>query len=284
MDEPPRCANTLTALTTTQSDREIAAMADRECAWCGEAFQATRPNKRYCCASCGKKANRRLYYLRHGNRERGPFECAFCGSEYTTTRSLGEGEKYCSRECAYEHKRATPWSPVKFQQCTECERKFAAKRERAHCSDECRKECSRRRAREKYAAGQDRQEMQCHECGGAYIPSHGGQTVFCSTKCAKRNQGRRRRSKERARLRCLKAEVVDPYAVFARDGWKCQMCGKPTPRERRGTRYSNAPEMDHRTPLSVGGEHSYANTQCACRACNREKSNRSSVGQLPLIA
>jgi 5-methylcytosine-specific restriction endonuclease McrA len=71
--------------------------------------------------------------------------------------------------------------------------------------------------------------------------------------------------------------------VFERDGWKCQICGKQTPRARRGYRYSNAPELDHRIPISKGGPHTYGNTQCACRACNLEKSNRSNVGQLPLL-
>jgi 5-methylcytosine-specific restriction endonuclease McrA len=34
--------------------------------------------------------------------------------------------------------------------------------------------------------------------------------------------------------------------------------------------------------LSVGGEHSYLNTQCACRQCNQEKGNRGG-GQLRLF-
>ena len=54
--------------------------------------------------------------------------------------------------------------------------------------------------------------------------------------------------------------------------------------KRRGTRYSNAPELDHRVPISKGGTHLYTNVQCACRDCNGKKSNRSTVGQLPMFA
>ena len=66
-------------------------------------------------------------------------------------------------------------------------------------------------------------------------------------------------------------ETVDPLGVFERDGWRCQLCGARTPKERRGTYHDRAPELDHILPLSKGGEHSYANTQCACRRCNHGK-------------
>lgn len=74
-------------------------------------------------------------------------------------------------------------------------------------------------------------------------------------------------------------EYVNPFKVFERDGWRCQICGKPTPRSRRGTLHPNAPELDHIVPISKGGPHAYANTQCACRACNIEKGDRFALGQ-----
>ena len=36
--------------------------------------------------------------------------------------------------------------------------------------------------------------------------------------------------------------------------------------------------------VSQGGDHSYANTQCACRRCNHAEGNASEAGQLPLLA
>ena len=34
-----------------------------------------------------------------------------------------------------------------------------------------------------------------------------------------------------------------------------------------------SPELDHIHPVSKGGAHSYANTQCLCRQCNAGKSD-----------
>jgi 5-methylcytosine-specific restriction endonuclease McrA len=48
-------------------------------------------------------------------------------------------------------------------------------------------------------------------------------------------------------------------AVFARDGWACQYCGKA------------AENLDHVTPRSRGGEHVWENVVAACRRCNAKK-------------
>lgn len=63
-------------------------------------------------------------------------------------------------------------------------------------------------------------------------------------------------------------------AVLEADGWVCQICGIPTPREKRGTQEPDAPTIDHIVPLSAGGAHSYANVQCACLRCNTRKGAR----------
>ena len=48
-------------------------------------------------------------------------------------------------------------------------------------------------------------------------------------------------------------------AVFARDGWSCQYCGKA------------AENLDHVIPRSRGGEHIWENVVAACRRCNAKK-------------
>jgi hypothetical protein len=73
-----------------------------------------------------------------------------------------------------------------------------------------------------------------------------------------------------------------PLAVLERDGYRCQICGKDTPRHLRGKQIHNAPELDHILPLSRGGTHTWDNVQCACRACNREKHSKP-FGQLQLF-
>ncbi len=51
-------------------------------------------------------------------------------------------------------------------------------------------------------------------------------------------------------------------AVFARDGHRCQYCGRP------------AENIDHVVPRSRGGEHVWENVVAACRACNSKKEDR----------
>lgn len=51
-------------------------------------------------------------------------------------------------------------------------------------------------------------------------------------------------------------------AVFARDEWTCQYCGRA------------AENVDHVVPRSRGGEHIWENVVAACRRCNARKENR----------
>ena len=52
-------------------------------------------------------------------------------------------------------------------------------------------------------------------------------------------------------------------AVFARDEWICQYCGRP------------AENVDHVIPRSRGGMHTWENVVASCRVCNAKKENRS---------
>ena len=51
-------------------------------------------------------------------------------------------------------------------------------------------------------------------------------------------------------------------AVFARDGWACQYCGRA------------AENLDHVLPRSRGGLHVWENVVAACRRCNAKKMDR----------
>ena len=50
--------------------------------------------------------------------------------------------------------------------------------------------------------------------------------------------------------------------VFARDGGRCQYCGRP------------AENLDHVVPRSRGGAHAWENVVASCRACNARKEDR----------
>lgn len=52
-------------------------------------------------------------------------------------------------------------------------------------------------------------------------------------------------------------------AVFVRDGYRCQYCGRP------------AENVDHVIPRSKGGSHTWDNVVAACKPCNSRKENRS---------
>ena len=82
------------------------------------------------------------------------------------------------------------------------------------------------------------------------------------------------------RLRVPRVIVLDAYSgvprhevrfsrrnVFVRDGHRCQYCGQ--------TRNSRDLNLDHVTPISLGGDSTWENVVCCCIACNRRKGNRS---------
>jgi 5-methylcytosine-specific restriction endonuclease McrA len=205
----------------------------------------------------------------------------------------GRQPMYCRQACkqkAYEARH--PSRPKKIKQptlcayfakhCTGCGAAGGARRDWSRCH-----ECIRRdglaaarlshrlmcEAKHK-AAGL---VAKCGECSCSFCPTYGySHATLCQVCAAERLKASNRASKaaRKARERRALVDRVDPFVVFERDGWACRMCGTHTPREKRGTYEPDAPELDHIKPLSKGGEHSYANTQCCCRRCNGIKSDR----------
>ena len=55
---------------------------------------------------------------------------------------------------------------------------------------------------------------------------------------------------------------VTRRAVFGRDGYTCQYCGR------------QAESIDHVLPRSRGGEHTWENVVACCRTCNMRKGDR----------
>lgn len=218
--------------------------------------------------------------------------CQHCGKEYVNKRRhKNEGNKYCSRACSFAAlalaKTKLPSSIVHWKECNQCGKTFLARRKnKLRCSPECDAKVANEYASNAYkewylAEVEKREHISCVECGTKFTPTNGSKA--CSVKCATRYQRRKSRHKLRARKKAVEYENVNPYLVFYRDGWRCQICGKATPMNRRGSCMTNAPELDHRIPLSKGGTHTYSNVQCACRKCNQDKGNRSERGQYPLL-
>lgn len=72
--------------------------------------------------------------------------------------------------------------------------------------------------------------------------------------------------KKRAERFGVPYEPVNRVTVFERDGWVCGICGDPVDHDDAS--------LDHVTPMSLGGAHSYANTQCSHLSCNIRKGAR----------
>ncbi|NLK40824.1 MAG: HNH endonuclease [Planctomycetes bacterium] len=54
--------------------------------------------------------------------------------------------------------------------------------------------------------------------------------------------------------------------IFARDGSRCQYCGKKFP--------TSELSLDHVVPRTLGGKSTWTNIVCACTACNVKKGGR----------
>ncbi|MBW9074942.1 HNH endonuclease [Agrobacterium deltaense] len=116
----------------------------------------------------------------------------------------------------------------------------------------------------------------CKQCGETFTPERN--KTIKSQSCVADNHASTRRAKkqqERAQAKGLpgaRYDCFDPYEIFERDGWECQLCGKETPKALRGLNLLDSPELDHIVCLHAGGDHTKENTQCLCRRCNVAKS------------
>lgn len=255
------------------------------CQGCGGQF--TGRKRKYCTKQCRsrlydyKKSRKQGRTLRSEITAKAAcnqtHQCLWCGKAFQPKRA--GRTKYCSRGCWFEFSSAksnliaglSASHKVHRVKCGWCGCRFDAQVGSKYCSEEC---------RSKFVPV----DFSCAECGNQVQTSYRDQRKkFCSDVCSGRNHRRIRRKMERARLREVQVERVDPIKVFDRDGWRCQICGTKTQKAKRGKVHPRAPELDHIVPLSVGGEHSYRNTQCACRECNSKKGN-AVYGQIPMFA
>jgi hypothetical protein len=273
-------------------------MAEKNCICtdCGAGFISRRSPKR--CKPCAAKrinANARARsYAKEGRVPRsaylaeirkdatGNFTCVQCGKDSYrklsgTNKANGHANKYCSMSCRKKH--LVELSPPKFSpvfrgECKVCEKVWWQKHKSVArcCSEQC--EIIDR-------STIDWSSLACKCCGDKLSPKV--KTYQAPKYCgvcgpiimedALKAHRRASRAARRALLKAATVERFDPLVVLARDNWTCQLCGVPTPKAKRGTYADDAPELDHMVPLSRGGEHSTANTQCLCRKCNAEKSD-----------
>lgn len=240
------------------------------CHCCGNIFLADRKTREYCSRSCASKKKMGSVKI-----------CKMCGIEFIErTRGTHDANIFCSRKCSYEYIKvnANPkpkTCPVYFRYCMICGNIFTSKRpHRNICSlDKCNKKNTSNRSYENSKSKKIEVERTCKECGKVFIPEYGNKRrLFCSQTCLEKHAKRIWKTTRRARKKNVTYETFDPLKILERDKWKCKLCGIKTPKSKRGTVHSNAPEVDHIIPLALGGSHAPGNVQCLCRACNQKKS------------
>lgn len=218
--------------------------------------------------------------------------CKKCGKIWIKPVTKGRIPKYCSSKCRPRYPLSGKVYPPKWvvKICLYCGVEYRT--QNGHVQKFCSLECAAKNTAD--VKKDNRPAHQCRKCGKHfYRPKRNTDSyVYCSRKCAGNGRvGIRKEAirvktgsaRKRAKAHGVEYEEIDILSVFERDMWRCQICGKKTPKENRGTKYSNAPEIDHRTPISKGGNHKYDNVQCACRSCNLKKSNKNNFGQLPMF-
>ncbi len=246
-----------------------------KCLSCKAEFVREAPSQIHCSAKCRRalalnkrKSKRRLW-------AKSDIACVACGSPFMPRQA---NAMYCSRRCmqrCWQKRHYSKVSPkMPWARLIKTLRRILARR-----VAQDRSEANARRLQAKLLA----RALGCRQCGAA-LPRRA--RLYCApcskakahdAKAASRDMGKRR-------LRSATVERVVRRRVLERDGWRCQICGCSTPKELSGKHKPNSPEMDHRIPASLGGPHSYANCQCTCRRCNLMKSNKSIIGQLPLLS
>lgn len=271
--------------------RFVVADAHSTCAVCGAQFPA-RGAKKYCSRACKDRRKRHrpnrppvIYPAR---------QCVVCGCEYRPKRS--NYTTACSRDCGYvwlafRQKAVADGHRVSVavlrNKCCSCGKRFGQRG--LYCTPECRPTTYR-----------PVEQGCCRRCGETFNRSQEGASRYlCSIKCADeaKRESRRKSRKTPAVAAARKAdkkrrkalargaqggELVDVARVFERDGYRCGICGNKTLKSKRGTCHPRAPELDHIVAIALGGSHTYANVQTACRSCNGRK-GAAALGQLHLF-
>lgn len=82
-----------------------------------------------------------------------------------------------------------------------------------------------------------------------------------------------RKARRRARLRAAHVEPVRRAEIFARDGYRCLLCGDSLVMVET-VPHPLAPTIDHVIPLAAGGRHAPDNVQAAHFLCNSRKRDK----------
>lgn len=209
--------------------------------------------------------------------------CA-CGKSFEVRAGGGRKRKHCSDNCREAARLPKVWVTLgeRRLECAYCGVAFMASHKRKYCAPLCRSKADFKREREARAELHRARATTvcCAGCDAEFCPMPGLNTMpsHCHLCSALLDETHWQRIRNK-RIRAARVEPVDRLRVFERDKWTCRICGDKTVRK---PYMPNSAELDHIQPIARGGEHSYLNTQCACRKCNLLKGAKA-LGQMLLV-
>jgi len=174
---------------------------------------------------------------------------------------------------------------VYFVKCPDCKKLFTANnlglKRCWNCKEIKRKKSDRDAKRAKKGLKLLKKTCAYYRCNNTFF-TYDSKKITCSKLCSKRMMQRNKGQRERVRRNLKRLgnkyiETVDLRELFIRDHGRCRICGRKLNLIRSNNHKLQA-TVDHIIPLSQGGEHSYRNTQLACRQCNSLKGNRTVAG------
>lgn len=100
-----KCQSAAHALAHPKKEKRVSTVYKRICAWCGETFETTLPNKIYCCSECGYNGNLRLHRERWAEAYVPRTHiCKECNTEFTTECG-NKHSVFCCQSCADKYER-----------------------------------------------------------------------------------------------------------------------------------------------------------------------------------
>lgn len=213
-------------------------------------------------------------------------QCLWCGDALKDDRRTDA--KYCSVACrarksdSLRPRTPKPAKQPELRECVACGSEFLGLR-RSTCSSRCYKRMAPPNKRPCSVEGCLRPHVAKGYCNHHYKANSPNAKKWSKGNPETRRASLRRKTqKRRALLRTSAVENVDRDLVGERDGWKCGLCGVRVDVSLRWPDPMSA-SLDHILPLSVGGEHTWANVQISHLRCNVLKGNRGGGEQLRLV-
>lgn len=262
----------------------------RTCPHCGEGFTGGRPEKVYCSRRCKATASARRRAAREGNDSPGPDTpngrtCHGCGEQLK-----GRSTKWCSGKCRDRWRLAHEpgyRDKVNARSRRNGKKSYEAKHGKAPDCQHCGRPKYNREG--KYCSRPDCnppcREPGCDNPGNRardMCSTHYNQEWNAANPEKRKAMHHRDRLKRRGLKREQYVENVTRDRLMERDNWTCHLCGEKIPKSAQypHPRYGS---IDHIIPISLGGEHSYANTAASHLRCNIVKGNRAAGDQLALL-